>query len=235
VTLRARWVTLRASWVTVAQVVLPTLASPNQWAGATLRAIDKNQRCQVKSLAMCDGVEHVARQLTDSVEQTDGMITAALRERIKEQKVLVDELQTQLVMTSDDIAETEGTVAMLQHALEDLKEPVRVAERRLDIHSQRPRREQIEDEVQQGLKQELNALRHQQALLEQRKLKVEGMLLGLRATADEMQEELRRMSRGVEVDTRALEVRGHPPRLPLSPTNIIWMRTAMKKLRIVTC
>ena len=55
--------------VVVEQVDLPTLASPNQWAGATLRAIDKNQRCQIKSLAMCDGVELVCRQLNESVDQ----------------------------------------------------------------------------------------------------------------------------------------------------------------------
>jgi hypothetical protein len=56
----------------------------------------------------------------------------------------------------------QATVAMLAQALEDLQVPLNVAERRLQIHQQRPRRELIEDEVQLGLKGELNALRHQQ-------------------------------------------------------------------------
>jgi len=56
----------------------------------------------------------------------------------------------------------QATVAMLAQALDDLQAPLSVSERRLQIHGQRPRRELIEDEVQQGLKAELNTLRHQQ-------------------------------------------------------------------------
>jgi hypothetical protein len=53
-----------------------------------------------------------------------------------------------------------------------------------------------------------------QALLEQRKLKVEGMLHGLSATAEEMQSELTRMESAATLDVRVLEMTSFPPAPP---------------------
>ena len=58
-----------------------------------------------------------------------------------------------------------------------------------------------------------------QALLEQRKLKVEGMLHGLSSTAEEMQSELTRMESAATLDVRALEMTSFPPAPSPPPTD----------------
>jgi hypothetical protein len=108
----------------------------------------------------------------ESTLQAHHWVAQSLEERLKEQKKMVEELNEQYRLTLEEITEAETTCTMLKQSLDDLQEPLTVSEKRQMIHSKRPERELIEDDVQIHLKAELSELRAQKALLEQRKLKV---------------------------------------------------------------
>eukprot|EP00238_Polyblepharides_amylifera_P000281 CAMPEP_0196574174 /NCGR_PEP_ID=MMETSP1081-20130531/3947_1 /TAXON_ID=36882 /ORGANISM="Pyramimonas amylifera, Strain CCMP720" /LENGTH=412 /DNA_ID=CAMNT_0041892119 /DNA_START=245 /DNA_END=1483 /DNA_ORIENTATION=- len=196
--------------VHVAKAEHPTLLSPNIWHGSTMKNIDKNKRIQTRSMGLCDGCDTISRKLAEAILQAHHWVAQALEERVKEQKKMIEELQEQLRLTLEEVEEAETTVAMLKQALQDLAEPLRVSEKRLEIHSKRPQRELIEDDVNIHLKSELDELKYQEALLEQRKIKVETMLSDLIGTRDEIQDDIQLKQFCVDLDTKCLEMGSYP-------------------------
>lgn len=197
---------------TYEKVQQEALLSPNVWHGSTMKNIDKSKRIQTRAMGLCDGCELITRKLSEAILQAHHWVAQSLEERLKEQKKLVEELNEQFKLTLEEIHEAETTITMLKQALEDLNEPLKVSEKRLEIHSKRPERELIEDDVQIHLKAELSELRAQKALLEQRKLKVENMLEELCCTRNEISNDVRDKTQAIEIDTRVLEMGSFPER-----------------------
>mmetsp|Transcript_22018 Transcript_22018/g.42040 ORF Transcript_22018/g.42040 Transcript_22018/m.42040 type:complete len:444 (+) Transcript_22018:261-1592(+) len=196
--------------VHVERMDVAALQSPNLWHGSTMKNIDKNKRIQTRAMGLCDGCDMISRKLSEAILQAHHWVQQSLEERVKEQKKMIEELEEQLKLTEAEVEEAETTVEMLRQALADIQEPLRVSERRIQIHAQRPEREMIEDDVQIHLKNEASELVQQAAFLEQRKLKVDTMLEDLRVTRDEIIADIKIKQHCVDLDTKVIDMGSFP-------------------------
>eukprot|EP00854_Cymbomonas_tetramitiformis_P002425 gene2425-3155_t len=192
--------------ISVQKPVDPLLTSPNVWHGATMKNVEKNRRIQTRSLQLCDGCEMLSKKLSEAILQAHHYVAQALQERIKEMKAMVGELKEQLSLTLEEIQEAETTAKMLDMALEDIKEPLKVSTTRREIHKGRPERELIEDDVQINLKSEAGELTEQQAYLEKRKEKVNELLDELVATRDEINQDIHCKEECIALDDKCLQL-----------------------------
>lgn len=189
---------------------IPILQSPNLWHGSTMKNIDANKRIQTRAMGLCDGCDMISRKLSEAILQAHHWVAQALEERIKEQKKMIEELEEQLKLTEGEIDEAETTVEMLRQALSDIQEPLRISEKRRQIHSSRPDREMIEDDVQIHLKNEAIELETQHAYLVQRKQKVDAMLAELKATRDDLLGDIKSKTYCVNLDVKVLDMGSFP-------------------------
>jgi len=192
------------------KVHVEVLLSPNVWHSSTMKNIDKSKRIQTRAMGLNDGCDMISRKLSEATLQAHHWVAQSLEERLKEQKKMVEELNEQYRLTLEEITEAETTCTMLKQSLDDLQEPLTVSEKRQMIHSKRPERELIEDDVQIHLKAELSELRAQKALLEQRKIKVENMLDELCATRDDIGSDVRDKYQAIELDKTCLILGSYP-------------------------
>eukprot|EP00854_Cymbomonas_tetramitiformis_P011433 gene11433-13512_t len=182
------------------------LASLNSWHGACMKNVENGKRSQKKTLTLCDGSEKLLKKHADAIQQAHHYVSKALQERINELQHMANDLRQQLSLTMEEIEDAESTTQMLQGALDNIQEPLKICENRRNLHSARPKREMIEDVVQRDLKVEASDLMEQNEYLVQRKHKLSLLMEDLMETKADIERDIERKEKCVTLDQKCLEL-----------------------------
>lgn len=182
------------------------LASMNSWHGACMKNVENGKRTQKKTLTLCDGSDKLLKKHGDAIQQAHHYVSKALQERINELQHLANDLRQQLTLTLEEIEDAEATAQMLQGALDNIQEPLKICENRRNLQSARPKREMIEDVVQRDLKTEASDLMEQNEYLILRKQKLSLLMEDLMETKSDIEADIERKEKCVTLDQKCLEL-----------------------------
>jgi len=183
-----------------------TLMSPNIWHGSTMKNIEDAMKVVRRARTLIENGENSNKKMEDAIALVQKFLVQALEERIQDLVSMSEEISVQQHLTQDEIQEATNTSDMLTLALDDIKEPLRISTARMNIHSKRPERELIEDDVQIELKNENYTLTSQSAFLEERKTKVTLLLQELHETREQLNHDMSCKQQCIELDSRCLQV-----------------------------
>ncbi|KAI5644198.1 tektin family domain-containing protein [Phthorimaea operculella] len=162
----------------------PSVCDLQRWAAASAATLQRSQSERAKAVQMLTDAENLinttATEIWDQWSNTNGALTRRIAETIE----IKNKLQLHLYKVQQEIFDLEKTLELLNKAIEDKLQPIKVAHTRMQARTNRPHMEKCRDQAQDRLVKEVCDLQAAIELLRSKIAAAEGThqtLLGVRA------------------------------------------------------
>ncbi|XP_047503394.1 tektin-3-like isoform X1 [Pieris napi] len=162
----------------------PSVCDTERWAAASAATLQRSQSERAKAVQMLSDAENLvnvsATEIWDQWSNTNSAFTRRIAETIE----IKNKLQLHLHKVQQEMFDVEKTLELLNKAIEDKLQPLRVAHTRLQARTNRPHLEKCRDEAQNRLVKECCDLQETMETLRSKIATAEGThqtLLGVRA------------------------------------------------------
>lgn len=178
----------------------PTVCDAARWAAASAATLQRSQSERAKAVQMLSDAENLinvsATEIWDQWSNTNSAFTRRIAETIE----IKNKLQLHLHKIQQEMFDVEKTLELLNKAIEDKLQPMKVAHTRLQARTARPHLEKCRDDAQNRLVREVCELQETMEALRGKLATAEGThqtLLGVRAG---LEAELRYKSAALFID-----------------------------------
>ena len=130
-----------------------------EWKGFTLQLLTNASELEQKSMRLRKVLTQTITNLSQSHQQTYKAVNDALRNKVKQTKILSTQLQTNLDAVNRELGELLQHRSEIKTTLQAKASPLSIIKQRLDLRRQRPNRESVRDNVEEALEKELTKLR----------------------------------------------------------------------------
>ncbi|GBP33535.1 Tektin-3 [Eumeta japonica] len=162
----------------------PTVCDPERWSAANASTVQRSQNERARSNQILSDAENLinvsATEIWDQWSNTNSAFTRRIAETIE----IKNKLQLHLHKVQQEIFDLEKSIELLNKAVEDKLQPMKVAHTRLQARTNRPSIEKCRDDAQNRLVKEVCDLREAIETLKKKLTTAEGThqtLLGVRA------------------------------------------------------
>ncbi|KAK2186351.1 hypothetical protein NP493_203g00011 [Ridgeia piscesae] len=187
--------------------VMKGSTTPQQWEDFSRYNHDRAVAEMSNSQHLREAIFATLEQTANDLKSQDNATDYALRKRMHEMQMAIDELNWQKQQTEDEIAELETEIRRLVDAIRAKINPTKLAETRLENRTYRPNVELCRDNVQYGLTDEVKQLYASKASLEEKLRQSQHALDGLEKKLHRINEDLHCKTNSLKLDEMCVQNR----------------------------
>lgn len=151
-------------------------STPESWAQYSHDNIEKAEQERAASMQLRSLIDNAIVDIGNDVMRQAGDVDRALKMRLAEMESLKYQLEEELKKTCASIGKAEESAEEIKIRMQELENPMKVAQTRLHVREGRPRVELTRDPAQFGLIEEVNELEGWNIELERKLSEVENDL-----------------------------------------------------------
>jgi len=181
--------------------------APQNWEDYSAYNRDRAEAEMSASRQLRVAIHHTLLQTDNDLNAQHTATEYAFRKRMHETKRAIDELNWQKQQTEEEIADTETEIRRLTDAIHAKKNPLKLAETRLENRTYRPNVELCRDNVQYGLCDEVKQLEASKHALEEKLKQAQHALNGLEQNLHTINQDLACKTNSLKLDEQCMASR----------------------------
>ncbi|XP_033737318.1 tektin-2-like [Pecten maximus] len=181
--------------------------TPQQWEDFSRYNKDRADAEMKASTRLREAIHHTLQQCDNDLEAQRIATEYAYRKRIHEFERAKDELEWQKKNTEEEIAELENDIRGIEEKIREKRNPMKLAQTRLENRTYRPNVELCRDAPQYGLTDEVKQLEATKRSLEEKLKQAKHALDGLENNLHRINDDLAQKINSLNLDNRCMDVR----------------------------
>ncbi|KAJ9451761.1 Tektin [Diplonema papillatum] len=187
---------------------------PEKWKKCTMQLLYDAAGLEQQSMRLRKVLSKTVSSLTTSHLQAFGAVNEALKSKVKQTKVLQNQLQKNLDAVNTELVELQYHREHIAGTLDAKRGPLSVVRQRLELRQQRPNREAVRDSVEEALETEYTKLKKAMATLQAKLEKIDVERGRLHQLKLQLESDLSNKNSALKHDKKALAIDLSQVRLP---------------------